>query len=57
MTLHGFNTAETHRFPGVNQYVLQVEAFVRHVRTGAPYPWSLEDARGGQAMIDRVLAF
>ena len=57
VTLHGFNTAETHRFPGVNQYVLQVEAFVRHVRTGAPYPWSLEDARGGQAMIDRVLAF
>lgn len=56
VTLHGFNTAETHRFPGVNQYVLQVEAFVRHIRDGSPFPWTLEDARGGQAMIDRVLS-
>lgn len=56
VTLHGPNSAETHRFPGVNQYVLQVEAFVAHIRDGAPYPWTLEDARKGQAMIDMVRA-
>lgn len=44
------------RYPGVNQYVLQVEAFVRHIRDAAPYPWTLEDARAGQAMIDKVRA-
>lgn len=38
------------------QYAQQVEAFGRHVRTGEPYPWSLEDARGTQRMIDQVLA-
>ncbi len=40
------------RFPGVNQYVLQVQAFGRHIRDGSPYLWTLEDARGSQAMID-----
>lgn len=44
------------RWPGLNQYVLQLEAFVAHIREGAPYPWTLEDARRGQEMIDRVLA-
>jgi predicted dehydrogenase len=44
------------RWPGVNQYVLQVEAFGRSLRDGTPYPWSLEDARGTQAMIDTALA-
>ncbi|MBI1171906.1 gfo/Idh/MocA family oxidoreductase [bacterium] len=42
------------RFPGVNQYALQVEAFSRSVRTGAPYLCPLEFVRGTQAMIDRV---
>lgn len=56
VTLHGLSSAETHRFPGVNQYVLQVEAFVAHIREGAPYPWHLEDARAGQEMIDKVRA-
>lgn len=42
------------RWPGLNQYVLQLEAFVAHVREGAPYPWTLEDARKAQEMIDRV---
>ncbi|KQB15489.1 Gfo/Idh/MocA family oxidoreductase [Rhodobacter capsulatus] len=56
ITLHGFNSAETHRFPGVNQYLLQVEAFVRHIRDGEPFLWTLEDARKGQAMIDLVRA-
>ncbi len=44
------------RFPGVRQYRNQVEAFGRCLRTGAPYPWRLEDARGTQRMIDMVLA-
>ena len=44
------------RFAGVNHYVLQVEAFVNHVRDGADYPWRLEDARGTQALIDAVFA-
>lgn len=44
------------RWPGVNHYVLQVEAFGRSIREGEPYPWTLEDARGTQAMIDRALA-
>ncbi|MEO1950078.1 MAG: gfo/Idh/MocA family oxidoreductase, partial [Thioclava sp.] len=47
---------EVIRYPGVNQYVIQVEAFVRHVTEGAPYIWTLEDARGTQAMIDKVFA-
>jgi len=44
------------RFPGVRQYRNQVEAFCRTVRTGATFPWTLEDARGTQAMIDLVFA-
>ncbi len=44
------------RFPGERQYRNQVECFVRAVRDGAAYPWRLEDAKGTQAMIDRVFA-
>jgi predicted dehydrogenase len=44
------------RFPGARQYRNQIEAFGRTLRTGASYPWSLEDARGTQAMIDLVFA-
>jgi len=44
------------RFPGVRQYILQVEAFGRAIRGEAAFPWRLEDARGTQAMIDRVFA-
>lgn len=44
------------RWPGINQYVLQVEAFARTVHDGVAYPWSLEDARGTQALIDAVFA-
>ena len=44
------------RFPKENQYKLQVEAFGRSVRDGVAYPWTLEDARGTQAMIDQVFA-
>lgn len=42
------------RFPADNHYVNQVESFCRSVSSGAPYPWSLEQARGTQQMIDRV---
>ncbi|OCX62813.1 oxidoreductase [Thioclava sp. SK-1] len=48
--------AQVLRYAGVNQYVLQVQAFTNHITSGAPYPWQLEDARGTQAMIDMVLA-
>jgi predicted dehydrogenase len=49
-------TVTEERFPGVNHYVLQVEAFGAHLRDGADYPWTLEDARGTQAVIDAVFA-
>ncbi|MCU0907506.1 MAG: Gfo/Idh/MocA family oxidoreductase [Rhodobacteraceae bacterium] len=44
------------RFPADNHYVHQVEAFGRSVRDGVPFAWTLENAKGTQAMIDRVLA-
>ncbi len=44
------------RWPAANHYVLQVEAFGRTVRDGAPWPCPLEFSRGTQAMIDRVFA-
>ena len=47
---------ETHRWPEVNHYVLQVENFGRSVRDGAAYPCPLEFSQGTQAMIDMVLA-
>lgn len=43
-------------FPGERQYRNQVEAFGRSIREAAPYAWSLEDAKGTQAMIDMVFA-
>jgi predicted dehydrogenase len=47
---------EHFRYPGTRQYRLQVEAFGRSLRDGSRYPWTLEDARGTQAMMDRVFA-
>ena len=44
------------RFPAANHYVNQVEAFGRAIRDGAPLPWTLEDARGTQKVIDAVFA-
>ena len=44
------------RFPGVNQYKLQVEAFSHSVRTGELYHCPLEFVRGTQAMIDMVFS-
>ncbi|KNG95327.1 Gfo/Idh/MocA family protein [Pseudaestuariivita atlantica] len=51
----GFEVVTT-RFPAVNHYVQQVEAFGRSVREGAEYPCPLEFSRGTQAMIDMVFA-
>lgn len=48
------NRVTVERFPTVNQYKLQVEAFNRTVRDGVAYPCPLEFVRGTQAMIDRV---
>ena len=56
LELHQGTVVTEERFPGVDHYVLQVEAFTAHVRNGAPCPWTLEDARGTQAMIDAVFA-
>jgi len=44
------------QWPGVDQYVLQVENFARSVATGEEYPCPLEFSRGTQAMIDAVFA-
>ena len=46
----------TERWPGVNQYVLQVENFCNSVRTGSAYPCPLEFSRGTQHMMDMVFA-
>lgn len=50
----GSKTVTTERFPGVNQYVLQVENFGRSIRQGAAYPCPLEFSRGTQDMMDMV---
>ena len=49
-------TVTTERWPGVNQYVLQVENFCNAVQTGAAYPCPLEFSCGTQKMIDMVFA-
>ena len=55
--LHQNGTRVTvERFPAVNQYKVQVEAFGDAIRNGTPYACPLEFVRGTQAMIDQVLA-
>ncbi len=46
------NRVITDRFPTANHYKLQVEAFGRSLRTGAPYPCPLEFVKGTQVMMD-----
>lgn len=43
-------------YPGVNQYVCQVDAFCRAVRGEAAYPCPLEFSQGTQRLIDMILA-
>ncbi|ETX15430.1 oxidoreductase [Roseivivax halodurans JCM 10272] len=52
----GKQVVTSERFPGVNQYVAQVEAFNASLREGKPYACPLEFSRGTQAMIDMVYA-
>lgn len=47
---------EVCRYPGVNQYVQQVEAFGAAVRGEAAYPCRLEFSQGTQALIDMIWA-
>ncbi|RYH08437.1 Gfo/Idh/MocA family protein [Tropicimonas sp. IMCC6043] len=50
------NETRVERWPGVNQYVLQVEAFGNSLRSGVPYPCPLEFSRGTQAAMDMIFA-
>ena len=47
---------EVERWPGVNHYVEQVEAFGRSVREGADWPCPLEFSRGTQVAMDMIYA-
>lgn len=47
---------EVFRYPGINQYVLQVEAFGAAVRGEAVFPCPLEFSRGTQRLIDMIWA-
>ena len=49
-------TVMTERFPGVNQYVLQVEAFGQAAHAGAAYACPLEFSKGTQTMLDMTFA-
>lgn len=49
-------TRTTERWPGVNHYVLQVEAFGRAATGGQAYPCPLSFSRGTQEMMDAVYA-
>jgi predicted dehydrogenase len=53
-----WNNEMVEHFSGQNHYVTQVENFCATVRAGtaahAGYPWTLENARGTQSMIDAV---
>ena len=44
------------RFPGINHYVLQVEAFGKAAREGGAYGCPLEFSKGTQRMIDMCFA-
>lgn len=50
------NRVITDRYPALNHYRLQVEAFGRSLRDGTPYPCPLEFVRGTQAMMDMAYA-
>ncbi len=50
------NTATRERFPLVNHYQVQVDAFAETIRTGAPFACPLEFSKGNQRMIDMIYA-
>ncbi len=49
-------TSQTWRFPAIDQYKLQVEAFGRSMQTDVDYPVPLSFSRGSQAVIDASFA-
>ena len=55
LTLSRGATEVVERFPTVNHYVLQVEAFGAYLK-GAPCPVPLEFSRGTQTVIDDIIA-
>lgn len=44
------------RFPGVDQYVAQVEAVAAHVLDGTPFACPLEFSRGTQSVLDAIFS-
>lgn len=44
------------RYPGVDQYVAQVEAVAAHILDGASFACPLERSRGTQAVLDAIFA-
>ncbi|MDA8563402.1 Gfo/Idh/MocA family oxidoreductase [Mariniblastus sp.] len=56
VTLHSadHSSAQAFRFPGVNQYRLQVEAFARAVADGEEAVFTLEDSKKNQKLIDAI---
>ncbi|MEM8870715.1 MAG: Gfo/Idh/MocA family oxidoreductase [Pseudomonadota bacterium] len=54
LTLAIGDTLTRERFPLVDQYVEQIDAFAATVRTGAPYACPLEFSKGNQRMIDMI---
>jgi predicted dehydrogenase len=50
-------TEEVFSYPGVSQYVNQIEAFSDAVLNEKTYPCSLEFSQGTQAMIDSIFDF
>lgn len=57
LVLENSAMARTHeRWPAVNHYVNQVEAFVQSANTGAAYACPLEFSQGTQVMLDMIFA-
>lgn len=50
------NTVTRERFPLVNHYQVQVDAFADTIRSGAPFACPLEFSKGNQRMIDMIYA-
>lgn len=52
--IRGKGPTEIWSYPEEAQYELQVAAFNKSVLSGAPYPWTLENAQGTQRAIDAI---
>ena len=56
LTVETADGRNVERWPAVNQYVQQVEAFCKAAQTGSDYACPLEFSRGTQRMIDMTFA-